>query len=303
VQTSDVEVAEQEALQQYWTTRHAPLGVAQPDLRELVLPRLDDFQLSATHLNTFTDLVYGGPDVFFINTILRFPKAPTADGQYGNAIHETLEAMQHVLRRDGELPDVDDAIAIFTEKLRAKRLSNNDFTRQKQRGAQALAAFLPQWWHNFTPDAESERSFKHEGSFVGGAHLSGNLDQMLVDTKSKKIRVVDFKTGKSHARWTKDVKMHKYRQQLLFYKLLVEHSHSYKGYDVEQGSLVFVEPDDDGTVNELSLQYTTEDLERTKKLIAAVWQRIKTLDLPETSQFSQDLKGIINFEDWLIDNT
>jgi DNA helicase-2/ATP-dependent DNA helicase PcrA len=96
--------------------------------------------------------------------------------------------------------------------------------------------------------------------------------------------------------------MHKYRQQLLFYKLLVEQSHSYKGYHVEQGSLVFVEPDESGKVNELSLDYTSEDLERTKQLIQAVWQRIKTLDFPDTSQFSADLKGIIAFEDWLIDN-
>jgi DNA helicase-2/ATP-dependent DNA helicase PcrA len=210
--------------------------------------------------------------------------------------------MQHSLRRDGELPDVDEAIKIFTEKLKAKRLSDNDYKRQQVRGAQALAEFLPQWWHNFTPDAETEKSFKHEGSFIGEAHLSGNLDQLLVDNDDKKIRVVDFKTGKSHAKWTKDVKMHKYRQQLLFYKLLVEQSHSYKGYHVEQGSLVFVEPDESGKVNELSLDYTSEDLERTKQLIQAVWQRIKTLDFPDTSQFSADLKGIIAFEDWLIDN-
>jgi DNA helicase-2/ATP-dependent DNA helicase PcrA len=211
--------------------------------------------------------------------------------------------MQHNLRRNGELPDVDEAINIFIEKLKAKRLSANDFNRQKERGALALAEFLPQWWHNFTPDAETEKSFKHEGSFIGEAHLSGNLDQLLVDNDDKKIRVVDFKTGKSHAKWTRDVKMHKYRQQLLFYKLLVEQSHSYKGYDVEEGRLVFVEPDDTGTINELALSYTHEDLTRTKNLIQAVWQRIKTLDFPDTSHFSADLKGIIEFEDWLIANT
>jgi DNA helicase-2/ATP-dependent DNA helicase PcrA len=299
--TNEAEVPAREALQHFWQTRHAPDGVQQPSLRDLVLPRLEDFQLSATHLNAFTDLVYAGPDAFFINTVLRFPKAPTADGQYGNAIHETLEAMHLALRREGELPDVDEAVAIFTEKLKAKRLSDNDFKRQQGRGALALAEFLPQWWHNFTPDAESEKDFKHEGAFVGDAHLSGKLDQLLVDTETKKIRVVDFKTGKSHSYWTKDVKMHKYRQQLLFYKLLVEASHSYKNYDVEQGSLVFVEPDESGKINELSLSYTSEDLDRTKKLINAIWHRIKTLDLPDVSSYSQDLKGIIAFEDWLIE--
>ncbi|MFO0882327.1 MAG: ATP-dependent DNA helicase [Candidatus Saccharimonadales bacterium] len=299
---SDSDAPAIEALEHYWTTRHAE-GSHKANLRDLVLPRLETFQLSATHLNTFTDLVYGGPDAFFMNTVLRFPKAPTADGQYGNAIHETLEALQYHLRKEGELPDIDLTTAIFIEKLKAKRLSDNDFNRQKVRGEQALAAFLPQWWHNFIPEAQSEYDFKHEGSFVGEAHLSGKLDQLLIDAESKAIRIVDFKTGKSHARWTNDVKMHKYKQQLLFYKLLVESSHSFKNYTVTEAQLTFVEPDDNDRINDLAINYQAEDIERTKQLIQAIWKRIITLDLPDTSQFSADLKGIIAFEDWLIDQS
>lgn len=297
----DKDVPAIEAMQHYWTSRHAQ-GAHDTNLRDLILPRLEGFQLSATHVNTFTDLVYGGPEAFFINTVLKFPKAPTADGQYGNAIHETLESMQYALKRTGELPDIDSAIKMFAEKLKAKRLSENDYTRQYERGALALAEFIPQWWHNFIPEAQTEYSFKHEASFVEDAHLNGNLDQMLVDAETKQIRVVDFKTGKSHAHWTNEVKMHKYKQQLMFYKLLVENSHSFKGYDVTEGMLVFVEPDDHGKINELKINYDREDLSRAKKLIRAIWHRIKTLDLPDTSGYSKDIKGIVAFEDWLINN-
>ncbi len=300
---NESEALEQIALQHFWTTRHAPLGVNQPDLRELVLPRLDNFQLSATHLNAFTDLVFAGPDAFFINTVLRFPKAPTAAGQYGNTIHETMESLQYLLRRSGTLPSTKEAIKIFTEKLRLKRLSDNDYLRQHERGVIALETFMTQWSHNFMPTIESEKDFKHEGAFIGDAHLSGKLDQLLVDTEAKAIKVIDFKTGKSHSRWTHDVKMHKYRQQLLFYKLIVEHSHTYQGFTVEEGSLVFVEADEDGLINELSLDYSIDELIRTQKLIQAVWKRITSLDFPDTSQFSQDVKGIEAFEDWLIENT
>ncbi len=301
VQSNDSDVPAIEALQHFWTTRHAE-GAHTASLRDLVLPRLETFQLSATHVNTFTDLIYGGPEAFFINTVLKFPKAPTADGQYGNAIHETLEAMQHALRRNGELPDVDEAIALFTEKLKNKRLSEAEFTRHQQRGALALAEFIPQWWHNFTPTAHSEFDFRQEGSFVGDAHLSGKLDQLLADADTKEIRVVDFKTGKSHARWTREVKMHKYKQQLLFYKLLVESSHSFKGFEVTEAQLTFVEPDDNGVIQDLKIDYAKEDLHRAKKLIVAIWHRIKTLDLPDVSGYSADLKGIEEFEDWLIEN-
>ena len=162
---------------------------------------------------------------------------------------------------------------------------------------------MPQWWHNFSPANEHERSFRDEGSFVGDAHLNGNLDQMLIDREAKTIVVTDFKTGRPHSRWTNDIKLHRYRQQLLFYKLLVEQSHTYRDYAVEAGRLVFIEPDEDGKIQELVLDYTADELERMKALIGAIWQRVTTLDLPDTSQFDKSYKGIIEFEDWLIKNS
>lgn len=291
-----------ETLEHYWTSRHAH-AAQDASLKELVLPRLESFQLSATHLNTFTDLVYGGPQEFFMNTVLRFPKAPTSDGQYGNAIHETLESLQQSLKRNGELPDTEAAIVIFTARLKAKKLSDNEYERLQARGAEALTQFLPWWWHNFIPEAQAEYNFRHEGSFVGDAHLTGNLDQLLIDSDAKVIRVIDFKTGKPHARWTRDVKSHKYKQQLLFYKLLVENSHSFKGYEVNEAALVFVEPNPEtGAMHELPITFTPEDITRTQLLIGAIWDCITTLNLPDTSQFSKDIKGIIAFEDWLIAN-
>lgn len=291
-----------ETMRHHWTQRHAQ-AANNTTLSSMVLPRLDNFQLSATHLNAFTDLIYAGPESFFMNTVLRFPKAPTADNLFGSAIHETLESLQHYLARQGELPDTDQAIEVFITKLQSKTLSKNDYDKLVTRGTQALVQFLPWWWHNFIPTAHAEYSFRHEGSFLGEAHLAGNIDQLVIDQSSKTIRVIDFKTGKPHARWTKDIKAHKYQQQLIFYKLLVEHSHSFKGYDVNEAALVFVEPDPiTETMHELPIQFSSTDLERTSLLIAAVWQRIKTLDLPDTSTFSKDIKGVLAFEDWLINN-
>lgn len=288
------------ALQHHWTSRHAQ-ATHTAELKDMVLPRLDSFQLSATHLNAFTDLIYAGPESFFINTVLRFPKAPTADNLFGSAIHETLESLQHRLAKQGELPDTDQAIELFGTKLHAKALSKNDYERLFTRGSQALAQFLPWWWHNFIPTAHAEYSFRHEGSFIGEAHLAGNIDQLVIDPDAKTIRVIDFKTGKPHSRWTKDIKAHKYQQQLIFYKLLVEQSHSFRGYNVDEAALVFVEPDPiTDTMHELPIQFNNEDIERTKLLIAAVWHRIMTLDLPDTSDFSKDIKGVLAFEDWLI---
>jgi DNA helicase-2/ATP-dependent DNA helicase PcrA len=302
ITAEDSSVLAKDTLTHFWTTRHTQ-GANNTSLRDLVLPRLDTFQLSATHLNTFTDLVYGGPEVFFMNTVLKFPKAPTADGQFGNAIHETLESIQHTLRRTGELPDTDQTIDIFVTKLKAKKLSENEFERLKGRGTEALKKFLPWWWHNFIPQSQTEYSFRHEASFVSKAHLSGNLDQILIDPKTKQIRIIDFKTGKPQTKWQKDIKSHKYKQQLNFYKILVENSHSFKSYDVDEAKLVFIEPDTiTGEMHELEIKYNKDELEKTRLLIKAVWNCIKNLDLPDTSNFKPDINGTIEFENWLIEN-
>ena len=51
----------------------------------------------------------------------------------------------------------------------------------------------------------------------------------------------------------------------------------------------------------LDLDLTREDIERTAKLITAVWNHISVLDLPDTSGYSEDYKGVLAFEQDLID--
>ncbi len=291
-----------ERLQTTWTKRHSDAAYNEK-LLELVRPRIENFQLSATHLNSFLDITRGGPEYFFLNTILRFPKSPTADGQFGNAVHETLEKIQYYFKENNEPPELDEVGLIFKKQLSQKILSENEYHKYLKRGQDALGKFMEHWWHNFTPDALVERSFKDEAAFVGSAHLTGNLDQLLVDEQAKLIRVVDFKTGKPETRWSKTPKNYFYMNQLLFYKVMVENSHSYKNFEVNEAKLVFVEPDAfSGKFSELNLNIETSDMAFFKKLIEAVYQRIVSLDFPKTEDFSKDYKGIVSFADWLVNN-
>jgi DNA helicase-2/ATP-dependent DNA helicase PcrA len=120
--------------------------------------------------------------------------------------------------------------------------------------------------------------------------------------------VVDFKTGKPAASWQgKDeyekIKLHKYRQQLMFYKLLVENSASFsKKLTASNGALEFIEPDENGKlVDGLELAFDSEELANFVKLIGAVWQHINELSFPDTNGYSQNLRGIRQFEQDLID--
>jgi DNA helicase-2/ATP-dependent DNA helicase PcrA len=119
--------------------------------------------------------------------------------------------------------------------------------------------------------------------------------------------VFDFKTGKPASNWKgsdvfEKIKLHKYRQQLLFYKLLVENSASYQSrLRVETGRLEFIEADANGRLSPgLELKYDPDELDRFLKLITAVWKRIMGLDFPDTSQYPRTLEGILQFEDDLI---
>jgi uncharacterized protein YprB with RNaseH-like and TPR domain len=88
----------------------------------------------------------------------------------------------------------------------------------------------------------------------------------------------------------------------MFYKILIEGSHTYKNYKVNKGRLVFIEPTDDDNLAELTLEYNNDDIERLKLLINAIWQKVQNLDFPDTSGYEPTLKGILAFEDYLINS-
>jgi hypothetical protein len=138
------------------------------------------------------------------------------------------------------------------------------------------------------------------------AHITGKLD--LVDFLDKKTMVVsDYKTGKPSRSWTgktdyEKMKLHKYKMQLMFYKLLVEQSRDWHGYTVNSGHIEYVEPTVGGDIISLATEFTSTEQERLQQLIAAVWRHIINLDMPDISGYAPTLKGMLAFEQDLIDN-
>ena len=120
------------------------------------------------------------------------------------------------------------------------------------------------------------------------------------------MEVHDYKTGKAKAEWkAKDayekVKLHEYERQLIFYKILVEHSRDYaRNYRVERGVLEFVEPMPNGYAVDLILDMDAEKVERVKRLAAVVYHKIMNLDFPDVTRYSQDLEGMLAFEEDLL---
>lgn len=275
-------------------------------LQELLAPHLQSYKLSVTHFTHFLDVTRGGPQMFLLQNLLRFPQAMSPAASYGSAIHATLQRAHTFLATNGEKQPIEDILHLYESALQDMHMSANDFDLYLQKGSDDLRTFLDARYDTFTTTQKTELDFANQHVIIGEAHLAGKLD--LVDVlPDKTIIVTDYKTGKPSQIWSgktdyEKIKLHKYKQQLMFYKLLVEHARDWHTYTVEKGILQFIEPTKSGTVVALDMTFSHDELAQFEKLINAVWRRITTLDLPDISRYDASLKGILAFEQDLIDD-
>lgn len=299
VHSDDSEAPSLKLLELDWQKKHIS-GKSVASLSGLLSGRLSKYRLSPTHLLTFLDLEYAGPLQFYFNTILRFPSAPTLDSIFGSSIHETLEWYQRQVTKQKQAPSVPAAIEYFKNRLFTRKLPEATADIELARGSKALSAYLAQRSSIFSESDVAEKTFYNENVFVGRAHMSGKIDRMEIDAKTRTITVVDYKTGKSYSTWKSKSKLHKYKLQLYAYKLLIEGSTSYKNYTVTTGRLEFVEPDSEGRINTLSIDFDELETRRVAQLLQICWDHVQNLDFPETGSYPVSLTGIKKFEEDLL---
>ena len=274
-------------------------------MKELLAPTLENYKLSVTHLNNFIDVTRGGPQNFLLNNLLRFPQAKNANAVYGTLIHAVLQHAHSHLAASGTRKPIEDITGEFIRLLHQQNLSDADLALYSKRGIEALEAFLGAKYDTFKPSQKPELSFAGQGVVLGQARLTGSLD--LVDIDNQTITVTDYKTGKPSTSWTgksdyEKIKLHKYRQQLMFYELLCANSRDYAKYDFGGAVLQFVEPDSRGDIYQLDDRFSRDELADFQRLIAAVWRCITTLELPDISSYQASYQGMIQFEKDLISN-
>jgi DNA helicase-2/ATP-dependent DNA helicase PcrA len=275
-------------------------------MKELLTPHLETYKLSSTHINNFLDVTRGGPQSFLLNNILRFPQAMSPSASYGSAIHASLQRAHAHVSATGQARPLEDILHDFEENLRATHMNELELATYLQKGIDALTAFLAQKQSTFVSTQRTELSFARQGVHIGEAKLTGSLDLVDIDEENRSLIVTDYKTGKPARDWSgktdyEKIKLHKYRQQLMFYQLLTSNSRDFSKYTFEKGMLQFVEPTLNGDIVHLEAQFTRDELETFTKLLTAVWQHITTLNLPDTNSYEPSYKGILAFEQDLLD--
>ena len=304
IPAADTPAARITVAQTDWSTRlSAPITA---ELKDVLAPTLETYKLSITHLNNFLDVSRGGPQNFLLNNLLRFPSAKSPAASYGTAIHASLQQLHNLLRADHRLPPTERILHYFRTSLESQHLPPDDFALYLDKGTAALTAFLDAKSSEFHDTELAELDFAHQSVIVGGARLTGKLDVADIDKNNKTIFVTDYKTGKPSHSWKgasdyEKIKLHKYRQQLMFYQLLVESSRDYGNFTFTGARLQFVEPDmKTGDILSLEDTFSREELAEFARLIGVVWRRITALELPNISEYSADYKGMMQFEEDLL---
>ena len=260
---------------------------------------LDNYKLSVTHLNDFLDLEKGGPLNFVQKHLLKFPQSPSPQAAYGTAMHS---AVSFLLSKPTKIT-LEELLNFFAQRLLEQRLNPNDYEQYVQLGKTNLTIFYQNYnYYNFT-NPKLEYDFSHQVVQIGQAKLTGKIDCLVFE--NNQVTIVDFKTGQPVFSWTgrnsqEQTKLWRYRNQLMFYKLLVENSPSFhSSFQVTTGQLQFLDahyltdPKPQDLVLETS--FDTTEMVWLAKLIQVVYQKIVTLDFPDTSQYPPTFQGTQEF--------
>lgn len=281
------------------------------ELRRALQSQLDSYIMSVTHLNNFLDLEHAGPEVFLENNLLRFPQSKDPSSGYGTAMHNALRDFYVERVRIKQNPTKEYVFGRFRWGMKKERLDGDTLLIKK--GLENLEYYLDN--AVFENDIDTEVPFRYENVKVGDALLAGNIDKIVYLSRPKVsesgvCEVVDYKTGKGGKNW-KDLekkspmKWLKYRQQLVFYKILVEKSRRFGGkYIANTGKIDFIESISKNSIPEhniLEMEITQSEVKNLENLINAVWKCIKTLNLPDVTHYSKDIKGTKQFIQDLID--
>jgi DNA helicase II / ATP-dependent DNA helicase PcrA len=243
--------------------------------RAAVAALLEGFTLSVSALNRFLRC----PLSFYYENVLRVPVLVREAAVYGTAMHNALQRLfeRMMLSKEKTFPPENELVHLFEyEMLRERtRFSNKEYERRLEMGRHSLAGYYRQnlkQWHK-----QVKVEFNVRNVEVDGVPLTGTIDKLeLLD--SAKARIVDYKTGSQTASklsrpTPKNPHGGNYWRQLVFYKIIAEEFENHI-YEVNSGTISYLETDANGSFSEKSIQLAGKDTELVKAMIRDAYARI-----------------------------
>lgn len=287
----------------YFSPQRAPLRRKERDFLFMLVKK---YKLSVTGLNKFLNVTDGGPQGFLEENLLRFPRKKMPPLSYGTAVHGVIKEIYALLKKEGKLPREKKVMELFESYLKKERLSRRDFEKYLKKGREELSFFYREKKDSFSPEHIVEKNFEKEDCALDGVEMTGKIDKIV--RAEDGLEVADFKTGEPISDWEKGsqhekINAWKYKNQLIFYKILVENSREFRGGDsVKRGFLEFLKPSKSGKPISLYLEIEEEEEKRLKELIKIVGKKVKNMDFPDVRDYKKKtVKEIRRFENDLLE--
>ena len=280
------------------------------DEKALLQRVLENYKIPVSHLKSFLDFIKMGPNTFVEQNLLKFPSAMPPAAGYGSAMHAAIEKYFVCINKNKEYPVDGFVFEVFKKELLKYRLPEVEYKKYEKFGIENLQIYikdLQSRLENSKTEIKVEVKFGGENIMLGAVPITGNIDK--IEIQENKIVVSDLKTGNAISSWEEGssklleyekIKLHFFKYQLAFYKILLKNSKDYNNSKVETGIIEFLEADRSGKIVSLELNLEDELLDRVQRLTEKVYAKVMSLDFPDTSGYKESLVGIIEFEEDLL---
>ncbi len=273
--------------------------LSQASESDVLKARLQTYNLSVTDLINFLDIEKAGPQYFKERNLLRLPEAKSPILAYGTAMHAAMQQAQLLTNR-GQF-SLQKVIAAFDKAMTSEHLAVAEHIKFNRQGTQMLGRLFNEFNYQLATGSKPEQ--KYSDIALGDARISGKLDR--VDRSDNQLVVVDYKTGSGVTSLFSNNKalqnkIWRYKTQLSFYNILLRQSGQLGKRDAFIGTMLFIEADDRKYL-EQPFSPAPAEIQRLEALIQAVWRKVQGLSFPHVSGYSQDIAGVKQFEQDLID--
>jgi len=308
--------------------------------QNILKEKLTRYKLSPTHLFNFINIATGeGPLTFYEKNILKYPvnmdliEKNEETGEiffdidsktFGTAFHTAIDNMIKVQNKNQKYIFADfkkefmTSLKLSLGKFNLKELKDLEEFEEK---LESLKYYFKQRKDYFKKGDIGEVNFYEREILLDEAKISGKMDA-LKKINDDSIEIIDFKTGKNFQDFDftqKDLekkggdfgvydqlKKIQYKDQLLFYKILLDESHDYDNYKNIALVLEFVETSESGRNKnkELNRLYLSDisinEIEEMKSLIKNIYQKIMNTEIVDISRYGNSIADVLQFRKDLI---
>lgn len=253
------------------------------------------YRLSASHINKFVDITYGGPLAVLESVLLRFPSISSQATAYGNIVHKVFNYISNTLKSDSTFPDLSNLLSLATKYLYQEKLSLEDSNQVLNKIQDQLPHLIEGKKNSFYIPHQSEYNLGALSLEWEGIPLTGSIDR--IEDNGDYYSVVDFKTGTPVLSWdvkAKADKLEAYKRQLWFYGFMLKVAGQYQDKPL-MGRIDFLEPTLEGDYISLNLGIDSTDIEYMEKLSQVIYHKILNLDFPDIEHYREMGKSSSDF--------